>query len=312
MLMRTIRFHNYGEPLEVLRLEEAEVPNPGVGRIRAAVRACGLNPADWALCRGLFAGNLPRGIGLELSGIVTAVGEGVTDVTIGDAVLGCPDFTNQPSAGAAEQAILEYWARIPQGLEFVQAAALPMAVTTAHVHLAALDIGPDQTLLVHGAGTTVGFAAVQMALMRGARVVATAGETFADRLRAMGVETTSYGDGMVTRVMEIAGRTVDKVLDASPVGGALPDLITIAGNDPRRVLTITNFDEADKLGARGTFTDGLVFDYSILGEYARYASEGRFTIPVAQIFPLDNWRSATSISLSRHPHGKLILVVSDN
>ena len=311
-MMRAIRFHSYGEPLEVLHLEEAEPQNPGPGRIRVTVRACGLNPADWALCRGLFAGNLPRGIGLEVSGVVDAVGADVADVAIGDAVLGCPDFANQPSAGAADLAVLEYWTRIPKGMDFVQAASLPMAVTTAHVHLAALDIGPNQTLLVHGAGAMVGFAAVQMALMRGARVIATAGETFADRLRAMGAEVTSYGDGMVARVMELVGKPVDKVLDASPVGGSLPDLIKIAGNDPRRVLTVTNFDEADKLGARGTFTDGLVFDYSILEEYARYASEGKFTIPIAQKYSIENWRSAALASLNRQAHGKLILMLADH
>lgn len=309
-MMRAIRFHSYGEPLEVLHLEEAEPQNPGPGCIRIEVRACGLNPADWALCRGLFAGNLPRGIGLEVSGVVDAVGADVADVVIGDAVLGCPDFANQPSAGAADLAVLEHWARIPQEMDFTQAASLPMAVTTAHVHLAALDTGPSQTVLVHGAGTMVGFAAVQVALMSGARVIATAGETFADRLRAMGAEVTSYGDGMISRVMELAGKAVDKVLDVSPVGGILPDLIKIAGNDPRRVLTVTNFDEAEKLGARGTFTDGLVFDYSILGEYARYASEGKFIIPIAQKYSIEDWRSAALVSMNRQAHGKLILMLA--
>ena len=78
--MRTVRFHGFGEPVEVLRLEEVAIPEPGVGRIRIHVHACGLNPADWALCRGLFPGNLPRGIGLEVSGMVDAIGEGVTNV----------------------------------------------------------------------------------------------------------------------------------------------------------------------------------------------------------------------------------------
>ena len=75
--MRTVRFHNYGEPADVLRLEEVVIPTPDVGHVRVRVHACGLNPADWALCRGLFPGSLPRGIGLDVSGIVDAVGEGV-------------------------------------------------------------------------------------------------------------------------------------------------------------------------------------------------------------------------------------------
>jgi NADPH:quinone reductase-like Zn-dependent oxidoreductase len=74
---RTVRFHSYGEPSDVLRMEETMVPAPSSNRIRVRVIACGVNPADWALCRGLFAGNLPRGIGLEVSGTVDAVGDGV-------------------------------------------------------------------------------------------------------------------------------------------------------------------------------------------------------------------------------------------
>jgi NADPH:quinone reductase-like Zn-dependent oxidoreductase len=69
--MRTVRFHGLGEPAEVLLLEEVAIPEPRAGRIR--VHTCGLNPADWAPCRRLAPGNLPRGIGLEVSGIVDAL-----------------------------------------------------------------------------------------------------------------------------------------------------------------------------------------------------------------------------------------------
>ena len=106
--MRTLRFHEYGEPGNVLRLDETEIPSPGLGRIRVRVQACGLNPADWALCRGLFAGTLPRGIGLDVSGVVDAVGDSVADVSIGDPVFGCADFVGYASAGASDYAILNH------------------------------------------------------------------------------------------------------------------------------------------------------------------------------------------------------------
>jgi NADPH:quinone reductase-like Zn-dependent oxidoreductase len=102
--MRTVRFHGFGEPAEVLRLEEMAIPEPGADRIRIRVHACGLNPADGAHCRGLFPGSLPRGIGLEMSGMVDAIGEGVTDVTVDDPVLGMADFADYPSAGVSDYA----------------------------------------------------------------------------------------------------------------------------------------------------------------------------------------------------------------
>jgi NADPH:quinone reductase-like Zn-dependent oxidoreductase len=307
--MRTVRFHDYGEPADVLRMDQAAVPVPGPDRIRVTVRACGLNPADWALCRGLFPGKLPRGIGLEVSGTVDAVGAGVSDVAVGDLVLGTADYVGANSAGASDRAIMDHWARVPAGLDLLQAAALPMAVHTAYLHLESLGVKAGHTLLVNGAGTTIGFAAVQIALMRGTRVIATAGDTYAGRLRAMGATVTSYGDGMVGRVTAAAGGPVELVLDTAPVGGALPDLIQIADGDPRRVLTIADFAAAAELGARDTFhEEGLTPRYDVIGEFAQLAADGKFTIPIARTFSLEDWRTALDISQSGQARGKLVLL----
>ena len=209
------------------------------------MEACGLNPADWALCRGLFAGLLPRGIGLEIVGTVDAVGEGVTDVAIGDRVIGVPDYAHCTSAGLADHAILQFWTPMPAGLDPVAGASLPMVVETAFRSVESLAIAEGRTVVVHGAGTMVGFAAVQIALMRGARVIATAGSRFAEQLRRLGATVTPYGEGMVERVRDLIGGSPDAVLDTSPPGlGILPDLVTIAGGDPKRVLTVTDMEAA--------------------------------------------------------------------
>ena len=305
--MKTLRFHEYGEPADVLRLEEVAVPSPRAGQIRVRVHACGLNPADWYLCRGLFAGDLPRGVGLDVSGTVQAVGEGVTDVRIGQHVLGVPDFRGFPSAGASEEAVLAVWTAVQGGLDLVHAAALPMAVETACRSLDILAVAGGHTLLVYGAGTMIGFAAVQMALMRGTRVIAAAGDTFAGRLRALGAEVTRYGDGLVERVLDIGGGAPDLILDAGPISGVLPDLVRIAGGDGRRVLTVSNHGAAaDELGVRNSFEGEL--RYNVLGEFAKLAAAGRFTVPVARIFRLEQWREALDLSLSGHAHGKLVLL----
>jgi len=309
--MRTLRFRDYGGPADVLRLENADAPEPRAGHIRVRVHACGLNPADWALCRGLFAGDLPRGVGLDVAGIVDAVGDGVTNIGVGDRALGSASFSSYHSAGASDFAVLERWGHAPDGLDLIKAAALPMAVETASLHLDALGPSSGQTVLIHAAGTMMGFAAVQMALMRGARVIATAGDTFAGQLRALGACVTRYGDGMVERVREITGGAPDLILDTASPNGVLPDLIKIAGGDPRRVLTMTDFAAAAELGARHSFGETMTRREGVLAEFARLAAEGRFTVPIARTFPLDDWGAALTASLSGHAHGKLVLLPAD-
>ena len=304
---RTIRFHEYGEPSDVLRLEDTELQGPAAQRIRVRVEACGLNPADWALCRGLFPGNLPRGIGLDVSGRVDAVGEAVSDVAVGDAVLGPVDFAGAAVAGASDFAILHRWTRRPPGLDPVRAAALPMAVETAFRHLEMLRVGSGHTILINGAGTAMGFAAVQMALMRGARVIATAGETFAERLRGLGAAVTPYGDGMVERVLQITGKSPDLILDTAPANGVLPALIRIAG-DPSHVLTMSDFAGARELGVRHSFEAGNTPRWETLGEFAQLAAEGKFTVPVSRTLPLEDWRTGLDLSQSYRAHGKLVLL----
>jgi NADPH:quinone reductase-like Zn-dependent oxidoreductase len=241
-----------------------------------------------------------------VSGTVDALGEGVSDVQVGDLVLGVPDFRGYASAGASDYAILVVWTPVPDGLDPIEAAALPMAVETAFRCVDALGVAAGNTLLIYGAGTMVGFAAVQMALMRDARVIAAAGETFAAELRGMGAAVTPYGEGMVERVLEICGGAPDLIFDAGPISGALPDLVQIAGGDARRVLTVSNHGPAaDELGVRNSFSP---LRYEALGEFAKLAAQGRFKVPVARTFPFDDWREALGASQSGRAHGKLVLL----
>ena len=263
-------------------------------------------------------GQLPRGIGLEVAGTVEALGDGVAGCRVGELVLGTPDWSRLPSAGAADLAVLEHWAPVPDGLGAHQAAALPMAAETAHRSLDLLGVRAGgaagdpasgrQVVLVHGAGTTVGFAAVQIALSRGARVLATAGATYDDRLRALGAEVSRYGEGMVERVLDLAGGPVDLVLDTAPVSGVLPDLVRCAGGAADHVLTASDHDTAREIGVRSNLDGGGEPRYDLLGEYAALAAQGRFTVPIARTFALPDWRAAMELSLSGHAGGKLLLL----
>ncbi|PRX96666.1 NADP-dependent oxidoreductase [Allonocardiopsis opalescens] len=316
--MKALQFDRSGSP-DVIVLRDVPKPEPGPGQIRIAVRACGLNPADWALVDGLLADqlpSLPRGLGLEIAGTVDALGEGVTGIEIGDPVFGPATFDG-PTAGAAEFALMAAWARIPEGVTAEQAAALPVAAETAWRALDDLGVQPGELLLVHGAGTTVGEAAVRFALHRGIRVIATAGPTRAAALEEIGAQVTGYGDGMAERVAALAGGRVDRALDTaptggridradqpSPAGGSLPTLIELTG-DPDRVLTVSDFAAAAELGARIT----TEIRYDQLGEFARLAGEGVLAVSVARTYTLDQIREAAKLSQSRRPGGKLLLVL---
>ena len=202
--MRTVRFHEYGEPADVLRLETAPVPEPGPA---ASASPCtpAVSPPPTGLCAAACSpAKLPRGIGCDVSGTVEAVGEGVTDVAVGDLVFGTADYAGQPSAGAADQRGHGPLVRRPRrpgprpsrrtadGAEHrVLAPRPPRPVAGRHV-------------LVNGAGTTIGYAAVQIALHRGLRVIATAGETYAAQLKDLGATVTPYGDGLPERVAALS------------------------------------------------------------------------------------------------------------
>jgi NADPH:quinone reductase-like Zn-dependent oxidoreductase len=339
MTMRTLRFHSYGEPAEVLQLEEAPLPSVAANRIRVAVHACGLNPADWALCKGLLPGQLPRGVGLDVSGVVDAIGEGVIDVAIGDRVVGAADFMGSTSAGASDFAILDHWAVLPANVDLVAAAALPLAVETAGLHLDAMNVQAGQAVLINGAGTSVGFAAVQIALGRGARVVATAGDTYADRLRALGAKVTRYGEGLYERLQALDVGPIDLALDTAPgvadpklvnellqsrsgqlerkpgADGPLADVVRAVGGDPQRVVTISDLRSAISLGVRTSF-DLVQKDAAtpsaraaILRDCVRHAGEGQLYVPVARTFPLEAWREALAMSQSWQARGKLVLLL---
>ena len=304
--MKALYFETTGKPLDVLRLGDVAVPSPGGGQVRVRVHACALNPADWAVCEGFLHVPPPRGIGFDVSGTVAALGEGVTNVNIGDVVFGVPDYIGYPTSGAAEYAVLKVFLPVPKGLGLTDAAALPMAVETAARSIDLLGLKTGQTLMINGGGTMTGFAAVQIALLRGVHVIASAGDTFAGRLQQLGAKVTPYGEGMVERVRELAGGAPDFALHTAQVKGTLPDLVKIVDGDPKRVFSFADRDE-EGIGVRTAWNESNGLRYDVLGHYAQLAAEERFSIPIARTFLLEDWREAAEMSMSKKAHGKLVL-----
>ena len=302
--MQGIQFTQFGGP-EVLELVELPAPEPGPGQIRVAVRAAGVNPIDWKVRSGMMGGDLPKRTGQEVAGVVDQLGDGVRGVEVGEAVFGAA----AGGGGAAELALVENYARVPEGLDFAGAAALPVAVETAVRTLDVLGVTGGQTVVINGASGSVGLAAVQFARGRGAHVIGTASAANQDYVREFGAEPTTYGDGLVERVRALAGDGVDRALDAAG-GGALPALVELTGSADR-VVTIADYAGAQQTGVEFSGGMGPTRAWHALAEAAALIEAGRFHLPVAQTFPLADIAEAHRISESGHPRGKLVLIISE-
>ncbi|MFG2661857.1 NADP-dependent oxidoreductase [Streptomyces sp. NPDC048425] len=299
--MKAVRFSRFGGP-EVLELVDLPDPHPGPGEVRIAVRAAGVNANDWKKRKGLMDEELPQTLGYEASGVVDELGEGVADVAVGDRVFG---FSTD-GAAQAELAVLSYYAPVPPSLDFPGAAALPAAGETAMRAIDQLGVVGGNTLLINGASGSVGSAAVQFAVVRGARVIGTASPANHEYLRSLGAEPVAYGDGLAERVRAIAPDGVDLALDVAG-SGVLPDLIGLAGG-PDHVVTIADFVGAQEYGVRFSRGDtGRAVH--VLGEMGELIESGRFSLPVAQTFPLTEIAKAHRASEDGHVRGKLVLVI---
>lgn len=194
--MKAASFSQFGGP-EVLEIVDLPEPHAGPGQIRIAVYAAGINATDWKVRQGQMGGDLPQ-TGHDVAGVVDEVGEGVTNVAVGDRVFGLTD--GEIGTGVAERALLSFYAPIPSALGFVDAAGLPVALETATRSLDALGVRSGSTLLINGAAGGIGSTAVQLAVARGARVIGTASPANHDYLRSLGTEPVAYGPGMTERV----------------------------------------------------------------------------------------------------------------
>src|SRR5580698_5308925 len=192
-IMKAAQFSEFGGP-EVLEIVDLPDPHPGPGQVRIVVHAAGISATDPKLRAGTltFGAQLPQTTGRDVAGVVDEIGEGVTDVAVGDRVFGISD----DGAGAAELALLTFRAIIPPSLGFVDAAGLPVALETATRAIDQLGVKSGDTLFINGASGGIGSTAVQLAAARGARVIGAASAANQNYLCLLGAEPVTYGEGM--------------------------------------------------------------------------------------------------------------------
>lgn len=273
--MLAVQYNSFGDP-SVLEVAERSDPHAGPNSVRIRVLAVSINPID----RLLRAGHLKEVLPLELPaipgrdavGIVEELGDGVTDVAIGDKVFGLGGVSDT----TAEYAVLTAWAKVPAVWTDDEAAAAGLASVTA---LRALDaLGHGSSLLVDGAAGAVGSAAAAFAVADGVRVVGTASEANHERLRAMNVTPVTYGDGLVDRVLAVAPEGVDLALDAAG-SGSLPQLVELAGG-AAHVVTVADHRGASELGVRSVNAEN---ESALLRRAAVFADAGHYTPHVSEV-----------------------------
>jgi NADPH:quinone reductase-like Zn-dependent oxidoreductase len=288
--MKAVRFHEYGDP-NVLRYEEVEQPVPGAGEVRLRVAGSAFNPVDDGIRGGYLQGpfpvTLPHTPGIDVSGTVDALGDGVTSVAVGDAVIG---FLPMTAAGAAAEYVIaaaEILAPAPTSIPLPDAAALPMVGLTAWQALfddAGLKAG--QRVLINGAGGAVGGYAVQLAKNAGAHVIATASPRSSERVTAAGADEVI--DHTVTEVTAAVTGAVDVLLNLARITPeelvALVALVRPGGVVVNTVPTIpTPTDDARGVRAVGVFVRS---DAAQLSRLAAMVDSGVLRVEVAERVPL--------------------------
>jgi NADPH:quinone reductase-like Zn-dependent oxidoreductase len=309
-MTRTVVAEGYGGP-EVLAVHDVELPPPGDGQMLVDVRAAGTNPIDFKLYSGQMGNDpakLPMPLGMEAAGVVVAAAPGASGytggLTVGDEVI----VTNVD--GAYAQRVLAQAAEVghkPAALSFEQAAGLLLVGGTAWHLLTYTKVGTGDTVLIHGASGGVGLMAVQLAIARGAKVIATASPARHEQLRSYGAEPVAYGEGLADRVRAL-GR-VDAALDLVGSDEALDTSVELVA-DRSRIATIAGFGRAAELGiAALTGADGgqAIRDAS-RADIIALAADGKLEVTVDKVFPLDEAAEAHRYLQTGHARGKVVLV----
>lgn len=309
-MVRSVVATAYGGP-EVLAVVEADPGVPGPGEVLLDMRAAGVNPADWKTYNGTWGhdlAKLPLRLGFEVAGVVAAVGPDVTWPAVGDEVVGWP------VRGAYADRLVVKAAHLvakPAAVEWVPAGGLLLTGTTAWHAVTAVRAGAGDTLLVHGATGGVGALVVQLARMRGARVIGTAAPENHDHLVELGALPVAYGPGLVDRVRALAPR-VTAAVDVAGTDEALDVSLELVG-DRRRVATVANFQRGPALGIQvlghGPGADpGTTVRHDARGRLVEMAADRRLRVHVGATYHLADVARAHRAGIDGAVRGKIVLV----
>ncbi|PBC83720.1 MULTISPECIES: NADP-dependent oxidoreductase [unclassified Streptomyces] len=312
--MRAVSQDTAGGP-DVLKMITTDRPVPGPTEVLVRVHAAGVNPTDWkSRAQGEFlsGAKTPFTLGFDVSGLVEAVGLGVTVFAPGDKVFGMPRFPH-PAGAYAEYvtAPARHFAPLPASLDHLQGAALPLASLTAWQALVdTAHVQPGARVLVHAAAGGVGHLAVQIAKSRGAYVIGTARQAKHDFLRGLGadelVDYTQQDFAETVRDIDIVLDTIGGDYGARSLrtlrpGGTLVSILPLDGSFPAA--------QAREAGIRAGFL--LVEpDQAGLRAVADLVNSGKLQVNVDTVLPLEEAAQAHTLGETGRTTGKIVLSVA--
>ncbi|UPG90001.1 NADP-dependent oxidoreductase [Luteibacter aegosomaticola] len=302
--MKATQIQTYGGP-ETVTVTDIEPPMPAPGEVVISIKAAALNPLDLKIIAGymqqVFPIDLPYTPGSDFSGIVQAVGEGVTEVNVGDRVFG----RTAPTAGGAlaEQVRLPATdvRRIPPEMSFEQAASLPTTYGTAKQALTDVaKLQHGERVLIHGGAGGVGTMAVQIAALAGAHIIATASERNHALVRELGAhEVLDYRLDDFTRL-----ENIDVVLDT--FGGETLEKSWSVLGPKGRIATLADFSIKARDGHEGSavfFSTATPYLADAIAQFQR----GKLQVITDAIFDLADARAALEKLATGHARGKIIV-----
>ena len=310
--MKAVRFHEYGDP-GVLRYEDVDEPIPGTGQVRVRVAATTFNGVDGNIRAGFMQGPMPLTLphipGLDVAGTIDALGEGVSDLEVGDQVIGFLPFVDDGAAAEYVLAPAESLAQAPTSISLADAAALPVVGLTAWQALfdhAELKAG--QRILISGAGGAVGGYAVQLAKAAGAYVIATASPRSSEQIKAAGADEII--DHTTTEVTTAVTGPVDVLLNLAPIDPAEFTALAALVRDGGVVVSTTVWMPAPADEERGVRAIDLYVrsDAKQLSKLVARVDGGTLTVDVAERVALTDLASIHARAAAGTLSGKAIVL----
>ncbi len=300
--MKAIVVHEYGGP-EVLKFEEYPDPVPRSGEVLVRVAAASVNPIDYkrraGLTKDFYPMTFPGLIGVDLSGAVATLGPGAEGFSIGDQVFAMADNTY------AELCVVkaDVLAKIPEGLDLIDAAALPLVTTTGNQLMAATAIKAGQTVLVVGAVGNVGRSAVFTAKDRGATVIAGVLKRQMDEAKTIGADqvVATDEDAAIADLLPldaladaVGGRTSERLIAKVKPGGVFASVVGPPQNAAKypSVRVVPVFSR---------------FDRKTLEFMAKAVRDGKLVIPISQKLPLSKAAEGQALA-EKGGIGKVLLI----